>query len=518
MDKPVIPPLGELLATAHAKKVQIKRTATDNNPPATNSLLPGELAVEMGTPVRLWVGVPPALDSTGKKLIIDVGVDAGHVKKAGDTMTGPLVLPGDPTVDLHAADKHYVDAGDAATLAAANAHSDNVALSAVRYDANQALTGAQKLQARTNIYAAPGDAMALSGIQVNSSCEVSQRYPSPATAGTLVNGTPRYLVDGLRASYFHAAATAIIAGQQTLVGPPGFPAFAQLTCAGVALSAPAAGDHVRVSVPVEGYRCARMGWWGPGTSPLTACFFFYANVAGTLTLNVRNSGADRSYVKDLVYPAANAWSYYKVTIPPPPSGTWLVAAGIGLDFGLTFACGTTYQGANGVWSNGNFLGSAGTSNFFAASGNFIGVTGITLLPGNDGPADYLSLANVQRPFADELIRCQRYYEKSFDYGVLPAAGTGPNANAIFPQIGAASAAPVQGNFWFKVTKRTQSTVTLYNPSNPGALAFNVSRGTNWVSTAINAVGPDAFQVYGQTPSSSAMGDTCGLHWTADAGL
>lgn len=33
----------------------------------------------------------------------------GKVSKAGDTMTGPLVLPGAPTEDLHAVTKQYVD-------------------------------------------------------------------------------------------------------------------------------------------------------------------------------------------------------------------------------------------------------------------------------------------------------------------------------------------------------------------------------------------------------------------------
>jgi lysophospholipase L1-like esterase len=38
-----------------------------------------------------------------------------YVLKAGDTMTGPLVLPGDPTTTNQAADKHYVDVNIAAT-------------------------------------------------------------------------------------------------------------------------------------------------------------------------------------------------------------------------------------------------------------------------------------------------------------------------------------------------------------------------------------------------------------------
>ncbi len=37
-----------------------------------------------------------------------------YVEKTGDTMTGPLVLPGDPTSGLQAADKNYVDTGTAA--------------------------------------------------------------------------------------------------------------------------------------------------------------------------------------------------------------------------------------------------------------------------------------------------------------------------------------------------------------------------------------------------------------------
>lgn len=42
------------------------------------------------------------------------GGSSSSVQKAGDTMTGPLVLSGDPTSALQAADKHYVDAGLAA--------------------------------------------------------------------------------------------------------------------------------------------------------------------------------------------------------------------------------------------------------------------------------------------------------------------------------------------------------------------------------------------------------------------
>ena len=37
--------------------------------------------------------------------------DTLYVSKAGDTVTGPITLPGDPTANLHAAPKQYVDRG-----------------------------------------------------------------------------------------------------------------------------------------------------------------------------------------------------------------------------------------------------------------------------------------------------------------------------------------------------------------------------------------------------------------------
>lgn len=43
-----------------------------------------------------------------------VGSTPAYVQKTGDTMTGPLLLPGDPVSALQAADKHYVDANIAA--------------------------------------------------------------------------------------------------------------------------------------------------------------------------------------------------------------------------------------------------------------------------------------------------------------------------------------------------------------------------------------------------------------------
>jgi hypothetical protein len=80
---------------------------------------------------------------------------AARVLKAGDTMTGMLVLPATtPTLGTHATNKTYVDAADTA-LAAVNTTQDTAIGNRVRYDASQSLTAPQQAQARSNINAAP---------------------------------------------------------------------------------------------------------------------------------------------------------------------------------------------------------------------------------------------------------------------------------------------------------------------------------------------------------------------------
>jgi hypothetical protein len=61
------------------------------------------------------VPAPTAASSAANKAYVDAAVanvGAGNfVAKAGDTMTGPLTLAGDPTAVNHAATRHYVDTG-----------------------------------------------------------------------------------------------------------------------------------------------------------------------------------------------------------------------------------------------------------------------------------------------------------------------------------------------------------------------------------------------------------------------
>lgn len=94
------------------QRVQIRRTQTNNNPPADGSLEPGVLFVEMGDPTRLWVGVPAGIVASQKKLLLNTSAlvtsvngatgvvvlnagDVGALPASGGTVSGNLNVTGD---------------------------------------------------------------------------------------------------------------------------------------------------------------------------------------------------------------------------------------------------------------------------------------------------------------------------------------------------------------------------------------------------------------------------------------
>lgn len=107
--------------------------------------------------------------------------------------------------------------------------------------------------------------------------------------------------------------------------------------------------------------------------------------------------------------------------------------------------------------------------------------------GTAGATDYVGIAEAQlelgstpttfapRPFSLELLLCQRYYEKTFNYSITPASALGLQTPGTV--ISVASGTTVLICWLYKVNKRTAATISTYNP----ALA-----NVNWRNTANTA--------------------------------
>ena len=65
------------------------------------------------------------------------------------------------------------------------------------------------------------------------------------------------------------------------------------------------------------------------------------------------------------------------------------------------------------------------------------------------------------PIDVSLGRCQRYYQKSFEYSQAPAQNIGTNEFMFTAVVGGATDA--RGSYIFPVEMRTAGTVTTFNP-------------------------------------------------------
>jgi hypothetical protein len=111
-----------------------------------------------------------------------------------------------------------------------------------------------------------------------------------------------------------------------------------------------------------------------------------------------------------------------------------------------------------------------------------------------------------RPVAEELMLCQRYFEKSFANRLPIQANNG--AGTCILSFGLA--------IHMQVLKRVQPTVVLYCPANTSNQVWNFTAQTACTGTFIHGVTQRTFAISTLTPPNSVPGQALQIEWTADA--
>jgi hypothetical protein len=317
-----------------------------------------------------------------------------------------------------------------------------------------AFTATQQQQARANLYAAPFDATAYNGMQINGGVDISQELGT--TGATLVSGTNKYIADNWEVGYTNASGSATSAAQ---IAAASFPAalpgynFA-LQIKAVAAFTPANGDLAHFRQRVEGNRVARLGWGTASAQPITIAFQFYSTVSGVSFVRVYNSAGIRAYY--IEFTVAAGWQWVTLTIPGDTTGTWVKDTGIGLFIDI-FATGKQASpAAPGSWGGAGSIQTTNSTNLLGTINNVVALTGFLLLPGLELP-NAARAPLIMRPADEEFQRCLRHWEKSYGYNV--ALGT------VSERLGARGAAAIATSQLLGcsfVPKRAIPAVTLYS--------------------------------------------------------
>jgi hypothetical protein len=371
-------------------------------PPGADSTVPGPPGATgpagAGSPSTL----PPPMDGTAA-----VGTSTNFAREdhvhPSDTSRAPIASPtftGDPKAPTPTVGDNDTSIATTAFVGTA------VSNTAIRYDTAQTLTSGQQQQARQNIYAAPFDALAYNGLQINGGMEVSQEFAGTGTVTT--NGA--YACDGWKLLRSGVPAVTAYGASQQLIAP-GLPYLFQINV-NTAQPTIAAGDYVVMMQAIEGWRCARLAWGAANAQPITVGFWASHHRPGIYSVSVGNGGT-RGYVATYTQNTADTPEYKTITIPGDTTGTWKFDNTTGIALCFTMACGSinTAPSAN-VWTPQTYFCAPSQINGVAATSDIFRISGVVVLPGNEAPSAARS-PFIMRPYDQELLLCNRYWQQCY---------------------------------------------------------------------------------------------------------
>lgn len=310
----------------------------------------------------------------------------------------------------------------------------------------------------------------------------------------------RWLVFGTAASKFSVQQNA-----GSVTPPTGFINYLGIT----SLSAYSiVSDSVfQLTHRVEGLNCADLGWGTANAKTVTLSFLVYSSLTGTFGGSLRNSAANRSYPFTYTISSANTWNQINLTIAGDTTGTWLTNNGIGISVTFGLGAGSILSGTAGSWASANYATATGATSVVGTNGATFYITGVQLEVGASASSFEV------RDYGRELVMCQRYYQKSYNYSAVP--GSVDQAGAYMcPYMPAGNA--IRGTIFYKTSMRSAPTVTTYNPETgtSGYWCFEGSGATNQAAAGVTFISDNGALIY----TTSAVAGIAYIQWKAEIEL
>ena len=281
-------------------------------------------------------------------------------------------------------------------------------------------------------------------------------------------------------------------------------------------TAAGANQDMSFSYFIEGQDLVGSGWnYADPNSYLTISFWVKTSVAQTYYVGFRlygpSNGNQREYCFNFT-PAAFTWTKVTHSIPGHASNTLREDNATGAFIQFIQYWGTNYTSSgrtNEAWqaknNNSNYPDVAG--NWYNTNDASYQITGLQLEVGQQAtPFEH-------RSFGEELIRCQRYYEHSYNYGTTP--GTAQNNGSVM-FLTNRSPGTAHTMLRYMIRKRTAPTLVAYDPTQSNTTGMRNLDGNVTYSYSMNRNGETGCTAY--PTGSLSLGQFIQFHYTADAEL
>ena len=285
---------------------------------------------------------------------------------------------------------------------------------------------------------------AFKNILINGDMSVSQRSTSTSSITTEAYHTiDRYatFITTL-GTWTQSQSTDVPTGQ-------GFAKSFKMDCT-TADASPAAGDRLLIQQKIEGQNLQYIKKGTSSAESLTLSFWVKSNKTGTYIAELFDNDNTRQISQSYTILSADTWEKKTMTFAGDTSGVLGNDNGTSLTLHLWLGAGTTYSSGtlSTTWtSSTNANRAVGQVNLADSTSNEWYVTGIQLEVGSSS-SDFEFL-----PFDVNLQRCQRYFQKSYQY-----ASTG------YPSSHGYQRATVE----FNTTMRSSPTLSFTDQSTGGS--------------------------------------------------
>ena len=326
---------------------------------------------------------------------------------------------------------------------------------------------------------------------INGAMQVAQR-------GTSFTASGSYPVDRFRPQWGGADENPTVAQVDVASGTTpytlGFRKAIKITN-GDQSSGAGTGDYLFIRYKVEAQDLAQSGWnYTSATSYITLSFWVKSSVPQTFQCRLETQdGTKKNYPFETGSLSQDTWTKVTKTIPGN-SGIQIDnddGCGVEIWWELFRGTGDTDNSVtNEAWGDPTTNRTKDqTPTWWTTDNATYEITGVQLEVGSVA-TDFEHLS-----FADELRRCQRYYETTYPYGV--AIGGTNSYTGMITQSGSTngSATMIVSVFWNE--KRTTPTVTAYNPvnGNSGTWYAHRSGSTTHASVTIDQTSKRRCRLY-----------------------
>lgn len=245
-------------------------------------------------------------------------------------------------------------------------------------------------------------------------------------------------------------------------------------------AAPSANDTCIITQSIEGQDVQRVAKGTASAQQLTLSFWVKSNATGTYICDFLDHTNSRRISAAYTISASATWEKKTLLIAADTTGTITNdnAAGFTVSFwlgaGSTFTSGTL-QTAWGAAVNANRA--VGQTNLAASTNNYWQITGVQLETGSVAtPFEFKS-------YGQELIECQRYFER------ISASGQSPFSNVSGQATSATTAFFVISGYVKKRATPTSSTISAagtFSATNPGG-GLTTATGASIINYGFNDV-------------------------------